>query len=141
MNHKRLLAVLPSVWPCWPSLWQRRALIILTWKVVTGSGPILEADGFEAGLSFGIMHHFMGAGIPASGWMSRWFSNDDVDIDEFKIGGGGHIHHGGMDLVLDPSYVDEQITGKAKYPGDSIKSRIKEKEEGYEATFRPASRR
>ncbi len=58
-------------------------------------------------------------------WMSR--------LTEFTIGGGGHYSiTDRIDLVGSVVYVNEQSTGKAKYPGESSKSRIKGTREGYE---------
>ena len=106
----------------------------------------IEADGFEAGISFGATDY-----IHIIGRYSRLFVDDidgasnadDLDIDEFKIGFGGHYPiMEKVDLVGEVSYVDEQITGKARLDDDGQnvdgtgpKVNINEKEEGYEATF------
>ena len=64
------------------------------------------------------------------------FSSVDVQVDQFTIGGGGHYSiTERIDLVGSVVYVNEQSTGKAKFPGESSKSRIKGTREGYEAAF------
>ena len=105
----------------------------------------IEGDGFEAGFSFGATDY-----IHIIGRYSRLFVDDiegasstDLDVDEFKIGFGGHYSiMEKVDLVGEVSYVDDQITGKARLNNDGInvngtgpKVNINEKDEGYEATF------
>lgn len=98
----------------------------------------VEGDGFAAGFSFGAMKY-----MRIVGSYSRLFVDDiegadstDLDIDEFKIGFGGHYPIlDKVDLVLDVVYVDDQITGKIRRDDTTFKTRINEKEEGYEASF------
>ena len=148
MNNKRLLAVLVSA--CLALLTQSAAAKGFNYTYMEGGyrnldADSIEADGFDAGFSFGAMKymHILGS-------YSRLFvddisgasSTDDLDIDEFKIGFGGHYPIlDKVDLVADVVYVDEQITGKAKVHnndyvrGKEPKVRVNDKEEGYEATF------
>jgi len=141
MNNKRFLVVLASA--CLALLAQSVAAKGFSYTYMEGGyrnvdADSIEADGFEAGFSFGAMKymHILGS-------YSRLFVDDvdglssiDIDIDEFKIGFGGHYPiMDKVDLVLDAVYVDDQITGDAKVSGTSFKTNINEKEEGYEATF------
>jgi hypothetical protein len=141
MNNKRFLVVLASA--CLALLAQSVAAKGFSYNYVEGGyrnvdADSIEADGFEAGFSFGAMKY-----MHIVGRYSRLFVDDvdgasssDLDIDEFKIGFGGHYPIlDKVDLALDAMYVDEQITGDARIDGNSFKSRINEKEEGYETVF------
>jgi hypothetical protein len=148
MNNKRLMAVLTSA-----------CLVLLVPPTVAAEGfnytymeggyrnlnaDSIDADGFEAGFSFGVTDY-----IHILGRYSRLFVDDldgasdvDLDIDEFKIGfGGNYPIMDKVDLVLDAVYVDEQITGKARLDGGGFvtgtapKTNVNDKNEGYEATF------
>jgi hypothetical protein len=150
MNNKRLLAVLTSA-----------CLILLVQPTMAAKGfnytymeggyrnldaDSIEGDGFDAGFSFGATKY-----IHILGSYSRLFVDDidgasnadDLDLDEFKIGFGGHYPIlDRVDLVLDAVYVDEQLTGKARFDNDDLnvdgtgpKVNINDKDEGYEATF------
>ena len=97
-----------------------------------------DADGLAAKLSYGFMDHFM----VLAGYSPFWeddaegFSSVDVQVDPFTIGGGGHFSiTERIDLVGSVVYVNKQSTGKAKYPGESSKSRINGTREGYRAEF------
>jgi hypothetical protein len=95
----------------------------------------VDGDGLSANLSVGIADHFMFLAGYTHYFVDslQGFSSVDVDIDEFTIGGGGHYSFGDrFDLVGSLVYVDDQSTGTATYPGESDKSRIKDKSEGYE---------
>jgi len=141
MNHKRLLAVLASV--CLALLAQSVAAKGFNYTYMEGGyrnldADSIEADGFDAGFSFEAMKYMHILGSYSRLWVDDvdGLSSVDLDIDEFKIGFGGHYPIlDRVDLVLDAVYVDEQITGKAKVKGTSFKTRVNEKEEGYEATF------
>jgi hypothetical protein len=142
MNNKRLLAVLTSA-----------CLILLVQPTMAAKGfkytymeggyrnidaDSGDADGFEAGFSFGAMKYMHILGSYSRLWVDDLdnASSVDIDVDEFKIGFGGHYPIlDRMDLVLDAVYVDDQITGKARPDGATSKTRINDKEEGYEATF------
>ena len=141
MNNKRFLVVLASA--CLALLAQSAAAKGFSYTYMEGGyrnidADSLEADGFEAGFSFGAMEY-----LHILGRYSRLFVDDvdglssvDLDIDEFKIGfGGNYPILDKVDLVLDAVYVDEQITGDARKGDNSFKSNINDKEEGYEATF------
>jgi len=150
MNNKRFMAVLTSA-----------CLVLLVPPTVAAKGfnytymeggyrnldaDSIEADGFEAGFSFGATDY-----IHIVGRYSRLFVDDidgasdadDLDLDEFKIGfGGNYPVMDKVDLVLDAVYVDEQTTGKARLDNDGQnvdgtgpKVNINDKDEGYEATF------
>jgi hypothetical protein len=141
MNNKRFLVVLASA--CLALLAQSAAAKGFSYTYMEGGyrnidADSIEGDGFEAGFSFGAMEY-----LHILGRYTRLFVDDvdglssvDLDIDEFKIGfGGNYPILDKVDLVLDAVYVDEQITGKARVNGSSFKTRINDKEEGYEATF------
>ena len=150
MNNKRFMAVLTSA-----------CLVLLVPPTVAAKGfnytymeggyrnldaDSIEADGFEAGFSFGATDY-----IHIIGRYSRLFVDDidgasdadDLDVDEFKIGfGGNYPVMDKVDLVLDAVYVDEQTTGKARLDNDAQnvngtgpKVNVNDKDEGYEATF------
>lgn len=149
MNNKRFMAVLISA-----------CLLLLVPPAMAAKGfnytymeggyrnldaDSIEADGFEAGFSFGATDY-----IHIIGRYSRLFVDDvdgtsynDLDIDEFKIGfGGNYPVMDKVDLVLDAVYVDEQTTGKARFDNDGQnvngtgpKVNVNDKDEGYEATF------
>ena len=143
MNSKRLLAVLASA--CLVLLAQSAAAGGFSYSYVEGGYRNIdadsgEADGFEAGFSFGAMKYMHILGSYSRLWVDDidGLSSVDIDIDEFKIGFGGHYPVlDWMDLSLDAVYVDDQITGKARPKGSTSKSksRINDKAEGYEATF------
>ena len=147
MNNKRFLVVLASA--CLALLAQSAAAKGFSYTYMEGGyrnvdADSIEADGFEAGFSFGAMEY-----LHILGRYTRLFVDDvdglssvDLDIDEFKIGfGGNYPILDKVDLVLDAVYVDEQITGKAKVHNDDYvrgkepKVRVNDKEEGYEAIF------
>jgi hypothetical protein len=142
MNNKRLMTVLTSA--CLALLAQSAmAAKGFNYSYMEGGYRNLnadsgEGDGFEAGFSFGAMEY-----LHILGSYSRLYvdnldgaSSVDVDVDEFKIGfGGNYSVLDKVDLVLDAVYVDEQFTGDARINGNSYKSKINEKEEGYEVSF------
>jgi len=141
MNNKRFLVVLASA--CLALLAQSAAAKGFSYTYMEGGYRNLdadsgEADGFEAGFSFGAMEYMHILGSYSRLWVDDidGLSSVDIDVDEFKIGFGGHYPIlDKVDLVLDAVYVDEQITGKARLDGTTNKRRINFKEEGYEATF------
>jgi hypothetical protein len=141
MNHKRMLALSLGV------------LLAVTSSFASAKGfkysfaefgyrnidaDSLEADGFRASFSFGATDY-----VQVIGDYSRLFVDDmdgasevDVDVDEYKIGIGGHYSVSDkIDIVGQIAYVDDEITGKALIDGDDLKSNINESEDGYEATF------
>ena len=98
----------------------------------------VDADGVAFDLSFGATDHFMVLAGYSHLWQDKaeGFSSVDVQIDQFTIGGGGHYSiTDRIDLVGSIVYVNEQSTGKAKYPGETSKSRVKGTREGYRAEF------
>jgi len=141
MNNKRFLVVLASA--CLVLLAQSAAAKGFSYTYMEGGyrnidADSVEADGFEAGFSFGAMEYLHILGRYSRLWVDDvdGLSSVDLDIDEFKIGfGGNYPILDRVDLVLDAFYVDEQITGKARPKGASFKTRINDKEEGYEAIF------
>ena len=149
MNNTRLVAVLMSA--CVAMLAQPAvAAKGFNYTYMEGGyrnldADSIEADGFEAGFSFGATDY-----IHIVGRYSRLFVDDidgasssDLDLDEFKIGfGGNYPVMDKVDLVGSVTYVDEQYTGKARLDDDGQnvngtgpKVNINDKEEGYEATF------
>lgn len=95
-----------------------------------------DADGVAVDLSFGATDHFMVLAGYSHLWQDKaeGFSNVDVQVDHFTIGGGGHYSiTDRIDLVGSVVYVNEQSTGDAKPKGSSSKNKIKGTREGYEA--------
>jgi hypothetical protein len=141
MNSKRLLAVLASV--CLALLAQSVSARGFSYSYVEGGyrnvdADSFEADGAEAGFSFGALEYMHILGSYSHLWVDSvdGLSSIDLDMDEFKIGFGGHYPIlDRVDLVLDAVYVDEEINGKARPSGTSSRTRVNEDEEGYEATF------
>ena len=141
MNSKRLLTILTSA--CLALLAQSAAAKGFSYSYVEGGyrnldADSVEGDGFEAGFSFGAMEYLHIVGRYSRLWIDEvdGASSVDLDLDEFKIGfGGNYPILDKVDLVLDAVYVDEQLTGKAKATGTSFKTRVNEKNEGYEVTF------
>ena len=96
----------------------------------------IDADGVAFNLSYGATEHFMVLASYSHLWQDKaaGFSDVDVDIDEFKIGGGGHYSFGdSFDLVGSVVYVADKSTGDAVPPGESDSTRIKGSKEGFEA--------
>ena len=144
MNNKRLLAVLVST--CLVLLSQSAmAAKGFNYNYVEGGyrnvdGDSFEADGLEVGFSFGATDyvHIIGRYSHLSVDKIKFARSPglDLDLDEFKIGfGGNYPIMDKVDLVLDASYVDEELTGKAKKKDFANKTRINDKSEGYEVTF------
>jgi len=142
MNNKGLLAIAASA--CLAMLSQGAvAAKGFNYTYVDGGyrgifADSLDANGFSANLSFGATDHIM----ILAGYSHLWqdeaegFSSVDVDIDEFKIGGGGHYSiTDRIDLVGSLVYVTDKFSGKAKYPGETDKSRVKGSDEGFELGF------
>ena len=142
MNNKGLLAIAASA--CLAMLSQGAiAAKGFNYTYVDGGyqgirADSADADGFAADLSYGATDHI----IVLAGYSHLWqdeaegFSSVDVDVDRFTIGGGGHYSiTERIDLVGSLVYVNEQSSGKAKYPFETSKSRVKGTREGYEAVF------
>jgi len=139
MNNKGLLAIAASA--CLAMLSQGAvAAKGFSYTYVDGGyrgvrADSIDADGLTANLSFGATDHIMilaGYSHLVSDEIDG-LSSVDVDIDEFKIGGGGHYSFGKrFDLVGSLVYVTDRLSGKAKFPGESSKSRVKESNDGYE---------
>jgi len=139
MNNKGLLAIAASA--CLAMLSQGAfAAKGFNYTYVDGGyqgirADSADADGFATDLSYGATDHIM----VLFGYSHLWqdeaegLSNVDVDIDEFTIGGGGHYSiTDRIDLVGSLVYVNQQSSGKAKFPGETTKDRVKGTKEGYE---------
>jgi hypothetical protein len=142
MNNKRLLAVVASA-----------CLAMLAQPAMAAKGfnysyaeagyrnidsDSVEGDGVEFNLQYGATDYFHILFSYSRLWIDKIdvLSSVDVDLDEYKVGFGGHYPiMDKVDLVAQVAYVDDEFKGKAKLPGDYTKTRISEKEEGYEATF------
>jgi hypothetical protein len=141
MNNKRLLAVAASA-----------CLAVAASSVTAGNfnytfaelgyrnvdGDDMEADGFRASFSFAATEHFQVVGDYSRLWLDDMdgASSVDVDIDEFKIGFGGHYSFTDkIDGVAQVTYVDDQYTGKAVPDGLGYKKNINTSDEGYEVTM------
>jgi len=95
----------------------------------------IDADGVNFDLSFGATDHIM----VLLGYShliqdsALGLSSVDVDIDEFRMGGGGHFSFGKrFDLVGSVVYVTKKSSGEARFPGDTSKSRVSGSDDGYE---------
>jgi len=148
MNNKRFSAVLASA-----------CLVLLSQSTLAAKGfnytymeggyrnldaDSVDGDGFDVGFSFGAMKYMHILGYYSRLWVDNvaGASSVDLDVDEFKIGFGGHYPIlDKVDLVLDAVYVDVQTTGKVRIEGGPFvagtapKTNINDKDEGYEASF------
>ena len=142
MDNKRLLAVVASA-----------CLAMLAQPAMAAKGfnytyaeagyrnidsDSFEGDGAEFNISYGATDYVHILFSYSRLWIDDidGLSSVDVDLDEFKVGFGGHYSiMDKVDLVGQISYVNDEFRGDAKLPGDFSKSRISDTEEGYEATF------
>lgn len=95
----------------------------------------IDADGFAANLSYGATDYIMVLAGYSHLWQDKaeGFSDVDVQIDEFTIGGGGHYSiTDRIDLVGSVVYVNEQSTGKVEAQGASSRDRVNGTKEGYQ---------
>lgn len=140
MNIKGLLAIAASA-----------CMVVLPQAAVAGKGfdytyvdagyrgiraDSIDADGVAFNLSFSATDHIIVLASYSHLWQDKaeGFSDVDVDIDEFKIGGGGHYSlTDSFDLVGSIVYVVDKSTGDAVPPGESDSTRIKGSSEGFEA--------
>jgi len=142
MNNKRLLVVVASAClamlaqPAFAAKGFNYTYVDAGYRNVDSDA--FEGDGAEFNLSFGATDYFHILFSYSRLWIDDidGLSSVDVDLDEFKVGFGGHYPiMDKVDLVGQVSYVDDEYNGKVKFPGDYTKSRFKDTEEGYEATF------
>ena len=142
MNNKRLLAIVASA-----------CLAMLAQPAMAAKGfnytyaeagyrnidsDSFEGDGAEFNISYGATDYVHILFSYSRLWIDDidGLSSVDVDLDEFKVGFGGHYSiMDKVDLVGQVSYVNDEFTGKARLPFEATKSRISDTEEGYEATF------
>lgn len=99
---------------------------------------LMEGDGFRASFSFGATEYLHVIGDYSRLWIDDMdgASSVDVDLDEFKIGFGGHYPiTDKIDIAGQVAYVDQEFTGKAVPTGLGFKTNINDSEEGYEATL------
>ena len=97
-----------------------------------------SGDGFRVSFSYGATDYLHLVGDYSRLWVDDidGASDADVDIDEFKIGFGSHYSiTDKIDLAGTVTYVDDQYTGKARPDALGYKTRINEKEEGYQVTI------
>ena len=153
MNNKRLLAAAASA-----------CLAVLANSAIAGGfnytfaelgyrnldADSIEGDGFRASFSFGATEYIHVVGDYSRLWVDEFdgtisghstYTDVNLDIDEFKIGFGGHYPiTDKIDIVGQVTYVDDEITGDVKVPDPDnppnlIKTNINDSEEGYEATL------
>jgi hypothetical protein len=95
-----------------------------------------NGDGFKVALSYGATDYIHIVGEYTRLWIDDIdnASNVDIDLDEFQLGLGGHYSiTDKIDLVGTITYVDDQYTGDAVPDSLGFKTKINDKEEGYEA--------
>lgn len=141
MNNKRLLAVAASA-----------CLAVLANSATAGGfnytfaelgyrnldADSIEGDGFRASFSFGATEYIHVVGDYSRLWVDDLdgASKVDIDVDEFKIGFGGHYPvTDKIDVVGQVTYVDDEFTGNAVPDDLGFKTNINDSEEGYEATL------
>ena len=101
-------------------------------------GDNIEGDGFRASFSFGATEYIHVVGDYSRLWIDDLdrATSVDVDLDEFKIGFGGHYPiTDKIDIVGQVAYVDQEFTGKAVPAGLGFKTNINDSEEGYEVVM------
>ena len=99
---------------------------------------VIEGDGFRASFSYGATDYIHVVGDYSRLWVDDLdnASKVDVDIDEFKIGFGGHFSlTDKIDLAGTVTYVDDEYTGDAVPDNLGYKTNINQSDEGYEATI------
>lgn len=97
-----------------------------------------EGDGAQFVLSYGATDHIHLIGEYSRLWIDDidYASKVDIDLDEFKVGLGGHFSiTDKIDLVGTVSYVDDEFTGSAVPDGLGFKTNINDSEDGYEAVL------
>lgn len=153
MNNKRLLAVAASA-----------CLAVFANSATAGGfkysfgelgyrnldADSIEGDGFRASFSFGATDYIHVVGDYSRLWVDDFdgkiggnnvYSDVDLDIDEFKIGFGGHYPiTDKIDIVGQVTYVDDEITGSVKVPNpgnvpNPVRTNVNDSEEGYEVTL------
>lgn len=99
------------------------------------NSDLYDGDGFQAAFSYGATDY-----IHVVGSFSRIYvdkrqdaTNVDLDLDEFRIGFGGHYQLlKKVDIGATVAYLDDQFSGKEIPDGSTSKTNINESEDGYE---------
>ena len=102
------------------------------------NSDLFDGDGFQADFSFGATDYVNVIGAYSHLWIDNreGASHVNLDLDEFKIGFGGHYPvHEKVDIGATVSYVDEQFTGKDIPHGATNKTNVNSSDEGYEAVL------
>lgn len=141
MTYKRFLAV--AVATCMTMLSQHAVAGGFNYTFAEGGyrnvdSDSFDGDGFRFSLSYGATDHIHLVGDFSRLWLDDidGASQVDIDIDEFKIGFGGHFSiTDKIDLAGTVTYVDDEYTGRAMPDGLDYKTNISESEEGYETTL------
>ena len=95
----------------------------------------IDGDGGQAGFSYGATDYVNVVGSYSRIWIDNRenASHVDLDLDEFKIGFGGHYPvHKKIDIGGTVSYVDQEYTGDERPDGSTNNINVNESEEGYE---------
>jgi hypothetical protein len=98
----------------------------------------VDGDGFRVSFSYGATDYIHVVGDYSRLWVDDidGASDVDIDIDEFKIGFGGHYSiTDKIDLAGTLTYVDDEYTGDAVPEDLGYKKNINQSDEGYEATL------
>jgi len=98
----------------------------------------LDGDGVRVSLSYGATDYIHIVGDYSRMWIDDvdGASNVSIDLDEFKVGFGGHYPiTKKIDLAGTITYVDDQYTGDAVPSNLGYKTKINDSEEGYETTI------
>ena len=99
---------------------------------------LMEGDGVRASFSFGATDYIHIVGDYSRIWIDDMdgASSVDIDLDEFKIGFGGHYPvTDKIDIVGQVAYVDQEFSGDAVPSGLDFKTNINDSEEGYEVVM------
>lgn len=138
MNNKALIAIAASIcMTAAPSAYAGKGFNYTYGELGYRNldSDVAEGDGFRAAFSFGATDYVNVIGEYSRVWVDEVEDTDDadLDLDEFKIGLGGHYPvHDIVDLGGTVAYVDQEYTGKVRVEAGDPKTNLNVSEEGYE---------